>query len=294
MLMRKSKDMITEKNVRKLMPWQDLRSLTLCQKIINVILPLPFLGVAWWAIVQGYLLLALIGWYAFFTASFRQAHDCYHRTIGIHHQYAEVILYCLSFLLLTSTHAVKETHLLHHKNPLAEEDIETRYYKVTWYEAILGGFSHWWSLQTQGYAMAKIANKQKILIDFALMGCMLFLSIILMIFLNFYVLLFHVCIVCLGNLFVGFIAGWVVHRGCDSHSMTARTERSWLVNKLTFNMWFHQEHHLFPAVPANNLPKLAKRLDEFAPHLTELRVLEKPTVKLAVNSRDKVKVSKQL
>jgi fatty acid desaturase len=37
-------------------------------------------------------------------------------------------------------------------------------------------------------------------------------------------------------------------------------------------MFFHVEHHLFPAVPTCHLPQLARRLDEAAPELTRLRV----------------------
>jgi fatty acid desaturase len=31
---------------------------------------------------------------------------------------------------------------------------------------------------------------------------------------------------------------------------------------LTFNMFFHLEHHLFPLVPTAHLPMLARRLDQ--------------------------------
>jgi fatty acid desaturase len=37
-------------------------------------------------------------------------------------------------------------------------------------------------------------------------------------------------------------------------------------------MFFHVEHHLFPAVPTCHLPQLARRLDEAAPEFTRLRV----------------------
>ncbi len=41
------------------------------------------------------------------------------------------------------------------------------------------------------------------------------------------------------------------------------------------NQLFHMEHHLFPTVPSNHLPQLAKRLDKVAPEMTKLRVLLK-------------------
>ncbi|SIT28967.1 Fatty acid desaturase [Filimonas lacunae] len=34
-----------------------------------------------------------------------------------------------------------------------------------------------------------------------------------------------------------------------------------------FSMFYHLEHHLFPAVPTIKLPELAKRIDEALPEL---------------------------
>ncbi|MGO1375856.1 MAG: fatty acid desaturase, partial [Psychrobacter sp.] len=41
----------------------------------------------------------------------------------------------------------------------------------------------------------------------------------------------------------------------------------------TFNLLYHIEHHLFPAVPTNHLPILAKRLDTSAPQWTQQPVI---------------------
>ena len=36
---------------------------------------------------------------------------------------------------------------------------------------------------------------------------------------------------------------------------------------VTYNMFYHVEHHLFPSVPTCHLPELARRLDGAAPEL---------------------------
>ncbi|WP_265733416.1 fatty acid desaturase [Acinetobacter sp. ANC 4648] len=41
---------------------------------------------------------------------------------------------------------------------------------------------------------------------------------------------------------------------------------------ITYNMFYHVEHHLFPAVPTCNLHVLAKRLDEYDPSV-EIRAV---------------------
>jgi fatty acid desaturase len=38
-------------------------------------------------------------------------------------------------------------------------------------------------------------------------------------------------------------------------------------NRISFEMFFHLEHHLFPKVPTSHLPRLADRLDSAAPEL---------------------------
>lgn len=68
----------------------------------------------------------------------------------------------------------------------------------------------------------------------------------------------------------GLIAVWGLHHDCDE---IGRTERNPIVNALTFNLFYHAEHHLFPAVPTDNLPKLAKRLDKVAPHFSKNSVV---------------------
>ncbi|MEO1218871.1 MAG: fatty acid desaturase, partial [Bacteroidota bacterium] len=43
-------------------------------------------------------------------------------------------------------------------------------------------------------------------------------------------------------------------------------------NLLTYNMFYHLEHHLFPAVPTIKLPELARRIDKEVPELVKKSV----------------------
>ena len=47
----------------------------------------------------------------------------------------------------------------------------------------------------------------------------------------------------------------------------ARTQRGTWKNKITFSMFYHLEHHLFPAVPTIKLPELARRIDSMLPEI---------------------------
>ncbi len=71
----------------------------------------------------------------------------------------------------------------------------------------------------------------------------------------------------------GFFAVWIVHRGCDPYHQIARTQRGWLKNVVSYSMFYHLEHHLFPAVPTCHLPRLAERLDRVAPEYRRAQVI---------------------
>jgi fatty acid desaturase len=83
---------------------------------------------------------------------------------------------------------------------------------------------------------------------------------------------YHVAAMAVGQCFTSFFAVWTVHHDCENPGAFARTLRGVLKNGATYNMFFHVEHHLFPAVPTCHLPQLAERLDQAAPELTRLRV----------------------
>ena len=65
-----------------------------------------------------------------------------------------------------------------------------------------------------------------------------------------------------GHCLTAFFAVWTVHHHCDRTHYIARTLRGRIRNALTFNMFRHIEHHLFPAVPTRHLAALSIRLDE--------------------------------
>jgi len=83
---------------------------------------------------------------------------------------------------------------------------------------------------------------------------------------------YHVIVMAAGQCLTAFFAVWTVHHDCDRSHFIARTLRGWLKNALTFSMFFHVEHHLFPKVPTCHLGRLAQRLDDAAPELQQKRV----------------------
>lgn len=265
--------------------WQDLRQLTRCQIVYNTILPYPFLLLSWWFASQSWYVLACGASYLFFAAAFRQAHDGYHRSLGTSKRTTTVLLLLLSVLLLTSLHSIRVTHMEHHRNPLGDSDMEGSLAKLSWWQAMLGGVTYRLDIYRQGLRLSSQRNQRIIWLEFGLIALVVMVALVLMglalfkvsaITLPAQVLMYHLLIMMLANASVGIIAVWGVHHDCDE--TIARTERNPVVNLLTFNLLYHVEHHLFPAVPSNHLPELAKRLDRAAPHLTKLHVLPNKAV----------------
>lgn len=267
------------KNAINVVKWQDLRSLTRGQIAYNVILPYPFLLLSWWFASQSWYVLACGASYLFFAAAFRQAHDGYHHSLGTGKRTTTAILLLLSVVLMTSLHSIRATHMEHHRNPLGDSDIEGSLAKVSWWQAMLGGVTYRLSIYRQGLRLSSRRNQRIAYLEFGLIALVIATALVLSVFpiavpaiaMSAQVLMYHILTMMLANASVGIIAVWGVHHDCDE--TVARTERNLLVNFLTFNLLYHVEHHLFPAVPSNHLPQLAKRLDAEVPHLTEARVL---------------------
>jgi fatty acid desaturase len=66
---------------------------------------------------------------------------------------------------------------------------------------------------------------------------------------------------------MAFFAVWTVHHDTGENPEMARTQRGKWKNRITFSMFYHLEHHLFPAVPTIKLPELAMRIDKILPEI---------------------------
>lgn len=270
--------------------WQDLRQLTRGQIAYNIILPYPFLLLSWWFASQSWYVLACGASYLFFASAFRQAHDGYHHSLGAGKRTTTALLLLLSVLLLTSLHSIRATHMAHHRDPLGDSDTEGSLAKVSWWRALLGGVTYRLDIYRQGLRLSSRCNQSLAWLEFDLIASIIMVALVLTAFtvsapaMLAQVLMYHILTMMLANASVGIIAVWGVHHDCDE--TIARTERNPLVNLLTFNLLYHVEHHLFPAVPSNHLPELAKRLDAAAPHLTKAHVLPSTAVAMDfINNR---------
>jgi len=250
-------------------PWSDLLSLRRHEIAHELTLSLPWLlaslAAAHWRLYP----LALLASFMFFLTGLRQVHNAYHYALGVPRAATEWVMLALSVLMLGSMHAVQVNHLRHHRYCLGEEDVEAMSARLPAWRALLLG--PWFPLRLHHAALQVGSPRQRRWIGVELLANAVWIALVFA-FLDNRVLQYHVMAMALGQCLTAFFAVWTVHHDCSDGAFPARTIRNPLKAWLTYAMFYHVEHHLYPAVPTRRLPILARRLDRVAPDLGALKV----------------------
>jgi fatty acid desaturase len=248
--------------------WRDLTRLTATEVLKELGLSLPWLVAALWLANAQLYVLALPASFMFFLVGLRQVHNAYHYALGLSRRGSDWVMFALSVLMLGSMHAVQINHLEHHQHCLGEEDVEGASARMPAWKAVLVGPLFPARLYANAWKKARGASFRWIVAELAVTAGILALAVLL----SCVWLRYHVVAMLAGQCLTSFFAVWTVHHDCERTGFFARTLRGALKNFATYNMFFHVEHHLFPAVPTCHLPQLADRLDRAAPELARLRV----------------------
>jgi fatty acid desaturase len=249
--------------------WKDLLQVTRWEVVKELLLVFPWLAVS--------LLLAYYGWY-FFAAGFsfffflcglRVVHNAYHYAMGISRLATEWVMFCLSVMMLSSMHALQQTHIHHHTHCMGDDDVEAASASMKAWQAILYGPRFYIMIQKKGIELANPRQRRWIWAEYAAMAVWVPLALFV---LDVSILKYHVIVMLVGQCLTAFFAVWTVHHDCDRSHFIARTLRSPIKSVIAFDMFFHVEHHLFPSVPTCHLNELSRRLDEAAPELAKMQV----------------------
>jgi fatty acid desaturase len=250
--------------------WKDLLSLSRGEVVYEVLLSLPWLAVslvlAHLALTWPLLWIPALGCsFTFFLCGLRQVHNAFHYAVGITPRGHEWLMYGLSVLMLSAMHAVQFNHLRHHRHCMDDEDIEALSARMPGWKAILIGPYFPYMLHKTALQVGKPAVRRWVLFELASIA--VFVALVFFVF-DSAILKYHLGAMAIGQCLSGFFAVWTVHHDCDRSHYIARTIRHRFKAFVTYNMFYHVEHHLFPAVPTCHLPELAKRLDGAAPELS--------------------------
>lgn len=244
--------------------WLDLVRVTPKQVVFELALPAIWFAASLVAAAEGQIILALGLSFMFFLTGLRLIHNAFHAAVGVSHCGTEMVLWAMSAVILGSMHAVRFTHLTHHRVNLSPEDVEGRHAQMPGWRALLQGpyftvLMHVTALRHGNWRLRAIITGQ-LLMNAALVT-------LAFRHWDWLALRYHVTAMGVGHCLTAFFAVWTVHHHCDRSHYIARTLRNKILNAVTFNMFLHIEHHLFPLVPTCHLGALSRRIDRVAPEL---------------------------
>ncbi|GGF07332.1 fatty acid desaturase family protein [Flavobacterium limi] len=254
---------MTHQEIVKKVEWKDLKDLTFKEMLIENNLTIPWFLISMTLAYFGYYILALPFSAFFFLTGLRQVHNGFHNSLGTNKFLTWFSLYSNSILMMVSIHAVKFNHIRHHKYCLTDEDYEGKSAGMTWYGAILYGPVHMFLIHKITLQLGNKNYIRNVILELTSIAIVVFLVF----YFNIYFLIYHFIIMVFAEFLMAFFAVWTVHHDTEESPEYARTQRKEWKNKITFSMFYHLEHHLFPAVPTIKLPELARRIDDAFPDI---------------------------
>ena len=206
----------------------------------------------WWGLALGSAVLQ-----SFFTYA-SISHDLVHRTLRLPPWLNETLLCLIEGISFRSGHAFRATHLHHHRKFPDESDLEGAAAGMSWWGALADGLTAqgrlWlWALRhTKGRPRRIIlAEGSAILIGAAL--C-----------LTTPVSAAYLFVTVAGSWVYPLMTGWMPHDATAGNPLRqTRLFRGKVAAWLTLEHLYHLEHHLYPQVPHQRWPELARRLDPF-------------------------------
>jgi fatty acid desaturase len=244
--------------------WRDLVPVTRLETLGELLLPLAWLAASLAVAASGHYALAVGLSFVFFLTGLRLVHNAFHMALGLSRSWTDGVLWVMSLVMLGSLHAVKFNHTRHHRLALGEDDVEGRSAEMPGWGALLFGpvfpiLLHVTALRHGGRRVRAIV-----------IGEMSMTVAWIWLVFGFWTsptLRYHVLAMMIGQCLTAFFAVWTVHHHCDRTHYIARTLRNRIKDEITFHMFRHIEHHLFPRVPTCHLPELSRRIDDVAPEL---------------------------
>lgn len=250
--------------------WRDLVALTPLETGRELTLCLPWLTLSL-ALAAGHLYLpALAASFMMFLTGLRQVHNGHHHALGVGRRANEWFLFAMSVVMLGALHAVKFNHLRHHKLCMGEGDVEAASARMSGWRAI--AFGPLFPLLLHRTALAKGNRTTRRWIGAELAANVAWIAAVFL-WLRVDALRYHVIAMGVAQCLTAFFAVWTVHHDTEEACYPARTQRGRLRNFVSYHMFLHVEHHLFPQVPTCHLAALARRLDPLAPELARATVM---------------------
>lgn len=240
----------------------DLTHVTTLQRCFSLALPFVLCG--------SYFGFAAIGWWPAavpclvalsFVSYGSVSHDLVHRTLGLPRWLNDFFLVAIELLALRSGHAYRAAHLHHHARFPHHDDVEALVAGRSWLRALAEGPI--FQIRIWLWAVRNARRGRAWIIGEGLVCSLLFVSAI-GVFPWTSILAVYAVLMTVGGWIIPFVTVYLTHdpKG-KAELFQTRAFRGIMASVLAFEHLYHLEHHLYPAVPHHNWPKLAKRLNPY-------------------------------
>ena len=195
------------------------------------------------------------------------SHDLVHRTLRLPRWLNEILLCAIELIAFRSGHAYRFTHLHHHARFPADDDIEARSAKMSLFGAVLDGFT----LQPRlwFFAMRDSVRERRWIVGEGIAVIVLLTAAIAAIPWT-PIPAIYAGLMIGGSWIFPLVTVFIPHLPLGESELTrTRLFRGIVLSILAAEHLYHLEHHLYPQVPHQYWPRLAKRLD---PHFARLGI----------------------
>lgn len=232
--------------------WRDLVPMRVIDGWVECAHPLPWLAASLLLAGAGYWFGAVPCSFMFFLTALRLNHEAIHGNLGFGARGHRAVLHGLSALMLGSNSAVAFNHLRHHRFLGTKGDLEGGAGRMRLAQVLAYGPRFPLEMHRAAWRLGGARLRRRMRIDAALNAALLALALAVP------VLRYHVAAMLVAQCLTAFFAVWITHHDCPDH--VARSQHQPWINWLSYNMFLHHEHHLFPAVPVRRLGILQRRL----------------------------------
>jgi beta-carotene hydroxylase len=189
------------------------------------------------------------------------SHDLVHRNMGLSRRINDLLLVMIELLALRSGTAYRLAHLHHHRRYPANDDAEGEAAKMKLIGVLLEGMRFQFKLFRWAWLNHPNHRQQLALEGGLVLGA--YLASIAVLPWNVAPYAYAVLMTA-GAWTIPLITSYIPHDPSAKDEVhQTRAFRGVMLSLVAFEHLYHLEHHLYPAVPHQNWPKLARRLEPY-------------------------------
>lgn len=187
------------------------------------------------------------------------SHDLVHGNLGLGKTANDILLAVIEAVALRSGHAYQAAHLHHHARFPRDDDIEAEAARMSLVRSLLEGVI--FQLRIYSWALQNSRGREKWIVMEGIVVLVIILGAVAAIPWTVTPII-YVALMIAGSWVIPLITSYLPHDAEASDELhQTRRFRGFLARLIAFDHLYHLEHHLYPAVPHQNWPRLAQRLD---------------------------------